>query len=401
MINKHKPQIVIVDDDRILPAIVKQSTVMENFDVIGFSSGIQALDNLDSINPDLFLLDISMPQMSGIELCDKLKGVDKYKDIPVIFLTGLNETDKIVDAFKKGATDYILKPVIMEELSARINTHIDLYNARKKLKHFASEMEELADQRAKQLVHADRLATIGRLYAELAHEIKNPATFISGNIQTLEMFWPILKSSLFYTLNECEDCDKEKIRFIIDEIPKMISSVRSGISGITRVVDNFKSYSRKQEFEISEFSINESIQISETICEKIFKGGIKLEKDIQSDIICCKGDKHQLAQVFTNLFVNAADAMIETKDPKIIIKVFTADSNCFIDINDNGPGMSNEKIKDIFNPFFTTKPLGKGTGLGLSICKSIIEQLKGSIHADLNELGGMSFKIMLPIFNKE
>ena len=395
-----KPKVLIVDDDVVLPGIIQASELMSGYAIASVTCAHEALKTAEETDFDLFLLDYSMPEMSGLELCQRFKSMKACKDIPVIFLTATREINVMVEAFKAGAVDYIVKPVIMEELAARVKTHVDFYRTRKKMEAFALQMEQLAEERAKQLMHADRLATIGTLSAGLAHEIKNPATFISGNIQTLERFWPIIKEVLLGSLDRYED-KKVQIQFISSEFPNILNGAKDGVARIRKVVDSLKAFSHKGSQEKKPFVVQESIATALLLCRKMLQSHVAVRKELLEEDVYVLGDPQQIEQVLVNLFVNASDAMEEQKDALLMIQMEKDDTHVRILVKDNGPGIPEEYLDKIWEPFFTTKPAGKGTGLGLPLCRSMIEGHQGTLEAERPPEGGFCFKITLPIYNKE
>ncbi len=392
-----KSKILVVDDDAILPAIIKESDLMSAYDISSVQDGHKAMEMLEIEKPELFLLDYNMPGMTGIELCQKLKSFEQYKDIPVIFLTGVSEISGTVEAFKVGAVDYIIKPVIMEELALRAKTHIGFYRARKKIEEFAFDMEKLAEERAKQLMHADRLITLGTLSAGLAHEIKNPATFISGNIQTMEKFWDVLKGIIPEAIKKNED-NKDRLSFIQEEMSGIIAGIKDGVSRIRKVVDSLKAFSRKENQEKKPFVVIERIDNALMLCQKMLKDNVTIEKNLLEEEVFVEGDAQQIEQVLINLFVNANDAMEGRQDARLIITTEKNHDKVNIYVEDNGLGLSEEQFAKIWEPFFTTKPAGKGTGLGLPLCRSMVEGHGGKLEAENREEGGLRFKISLPLY---
>lgn len=166
-----------------------------------------------------------------------------------------------------------------------INLEQQLTYEKQKVSRFAQEMETLAKHRAEQLVHADRMATLGVMAAGIAHEINNPATFINGNIQTFEKFWNIIKKRLLYTdtIDKSQTIDKDRlnqkriiykkenekenknnkqdsqIAFIIEEMPSLIEGIKNGTGRIQRILKGLKSYARQDTPQFIEYSIHKII----------------------------------------------------------------------------------------------------------------------------------------------
>ncbi|MCX7737768.1 MAG: SpoIIE family protein phosphatase [Candidatus Kapabacteria bacterium] len=148
-INKQNEVILIIDDSPNNLELAGSILESVGYDVVPVSSGAEALQILAYIRPDLILLDIMMPEMDGIEVCKRIKQIENIKDIPIIFLTALSETEDIIKAFKTGGVDYITKPFFKEEFIARIKNHIDLYHSKKKvteyMKRIDSELNRAAE----------------------------------------------------------------------------------------------------------------------------------------------------------------------------------------------------------------------------------------------------------------
>ena len=263
------------------------------------------------------------------------------------------------------------------------------------LQHYGSEMGKLAEERSKQLVHAERMATVGLLSAGIAHEINNPATFIAGNVQTLGKFYedvePILRER---TQQGCEN--SEKLEFILDEMPKAVEGIRNGVSRISRIVTGLKSFCRKNENSVGACDINTCIEQALELCHNALKYHVTIEKDLAENLSRIMADSQQIEQVLINLFVNAADAMMEKGQGTLSIKSQSADNSVVVKISDTGPGISDDKLDDIWQPFFTTKPPDKGTGLGLFTVRGIIENHEGVINLENKSSGGVEFTITLP-----
>jgi C4-dicarboxylate-specific signal transduction histidine kinase len=392
-----KTKIVLVDDDSALLSIFNESEFLANYEILGFQDGHEALRQLTDVSPDLIILDYYLPRINGVELCKAIRQKEHFHEKPIIFLTSNEKTDETIHALRAGAVDYLIKPINLEELSIRIRTHLNLYFSRKKIKNFAQNMEDLANERAKQLIHADRLATLGTLSASLTHEIKNPATFISGNIQTFEKFWNVLRE---LTQRHKESADnKEQLDFILKEMPGLISGMQDGIVRIRKVIDSLKSFSRKESGPRVEFNLPDSIDNALMLCQKRLKDNVAIEKELPEKNILVKGDPQQIEQVFVNLITNAADAMEGQKEATLKIQFFSNSDHAIVKMEDSGPVVAPELLDKIWEPFFTTKPKGKGTGLGIPISRTIIENHGGQIEVERKKEGGLIFTINFP-FNQ-
>ncbi|MFC1533812.1 ATP-binding protein [Thermodesulfobacteriota bacterium] len=237
------------------------------------------------------------------------------------------------------------------------------------------EMRKNLEEAQIQLVQSEKIASVGRMAAGVAHEINNP-----------------LAGIMIYA---------ELIKNNIQDNPQLLEDTQEIIDQTLRckkIVSELLEFSRQSLGKLSSFSIKELIEKSlNLLINQAQFQDIRVSKKIQGDLPAMIGDMGQLQQVFTNLFINSADAM-EGKGQLTIEASFDELKNQFIiKVKDNGPGIP-KKVRDkIFDMFFTTKPVGKGTGLGLSISKNILQLHGGTITIDSKVKRGTTFYIELPL----
>lgn len=394
--------IYIADDsntDRmILEAILKKL----GYKVTSFATGTAVFDAIQLISePIIILLDWLMPDRSGIDICMELVKRPPPGLIYIIIATSRSDKSDIAYALENGADDFITKPFDKTELRARINAgirlltfHEHLIASNQRLITYTKKIEQLADSRAQQLLHADRLSTIGVLSAGIAHEINNPTSFVSINIQTLEENFPLLTE---LSTNSSTDEQKQKALNFIAIMPEIFNEMKNGVARIRNIVNGLKIYAHVPTKEHKWFSVDECIESALLFCSNRLKGFSSIKKEL-SKLPQIFGNQDQLEQVLVNLFTNAVDAIEDTKKKgTLAISTKLEDEKVIISVHDNGPGVPKDKLDEIFMPFFTTKPIGKGTGLGLSISKNIISDHQGELLVSNNPDGGAVFKIILPV----
>jgi two-component system NtrC family sensor kinase len=263
---------------------------------------------------------------------------------------------------------------------------------------------QLKTQKA-QLVHQEKLASIGQLSAGVAHEVNNPAGYVKSNLSTLKDYVGKIQKFIEDTealTNEPSDI-KEKfaeskkrldIDYIQEDIGELINDAIDGMERVSSIVKALKDFSRPDTEKPQCFSLNECIQNTIKIIhnEIKYKSELKLEL---GDIPEIHGQPGSMGQVVLNLLVNASHS-IATKG-NIELKTYLQVDKIYLSIKDNGCGIKDENLAKIFDPFFTTKEVGQGTGLGLSIVQNIVRKHKGNIHVD-SEIGqGTTFTISLPV----
>jgi signal transduction histidine kinase len=395
--NSIKNCILIADDDASNRLFLKKGTKGLPFELDFAVDGQDAWEKIQANEYDLLLLDIQMPKMTGFEVLEKLNEVYPQSNIPVLFMTGSTDHKSINKGFELGAVDYITKPYNMHEVRHRLQIHHDLYKSRKEIDLFAQEMETLAEGRAQQLLHADRLVTLGTMSAGIMHEINNPTTFISGNVQLLKnKYLPIIEKAL----KESPDSGDRKIQFILRELPKMCEGILNGVVRIKKITDGLKSFSRSLEDGKEIILLSKIIDNALFFCKSSIPKSVELECINDENLLKIHGDSQKIEQVLINLIINSSHAMEDKESPKVTISTTVKDKFVKITISDNGTGIPENLLEKIWDPFFTTKAKGKGTGLGLSICREIVEGHEGTIEYDDAFGSGACFHISIPIYNK-
>lgn len=286
----------------------------------------------------------------------------------------------------------------------------ELYDINLKL---TSAYEKLKNQNT-QLVHQEKLASVGQLSAGIAHEINNPVGFIKSNLGSLKHYASQIKtmmdayqkttheignaSELFTdqinALNETEQ--EADIEFIIEDFTQLIDESLEGTLLISEIVQGLKNFSRIDSDEKEKLLINECIH--NTV--KLIQNEIKYKADLVlelGDVPDTMGHPGGLSQVVLNLIVNASHAIEDFGLITVSTKV--EGEQIVITIEDNGCGMSEDVANKIFDPFFTTKEVGVGTGLGLSISMGVIKKHQGNIMVESTVGEGTRFIISLPVID--
>ena len=397
-------RVLIADDSPVERQLLESTLTKWGHEVIVTCDGNEAWKVLQRENIcNLAVFDWMMPGLNGVELCKKLKNRMDAPFIYTILLTSKNEKKDLVVALDSGSHDFITKPFNSDELKSRVAVGVRileyedaLAEKNKQLARYVSEMEILAEEQAKQLIHADRLAALGIMSAGIAHEINNPTSFISGNIQILQRFWETIE----WSLSECLKNGgkyKDKLNFILEEMPNILSGMLNGVVRITRIVNALKTYSRFGGNGRTTCRINECVEQALELCHNKLKHHVTVEKILSRDLPEILADIFEIEQVLVNLFINAADAMEQQETGTLLIKTSAIKDRMNIVVEDTGPGIQAEIIDNIWQPFFTTKTVGKGTGFGLSISQRIVVNHGGKITVENKPEGGARFIIELPV----
>ncbi len=236
-----------------------------------------------------------------------------------------------------------------------------------------------------QLVQSEKMRSLGQLVAGVAHELNNPIGFVHANLQLLEDYVERL------TRDDTDEARRIKAR---EAIEKLLSRSREGTERVKQIVQDLRTFSRTDQADLQQVSLNDEIDRTLTLMEPRLKGGVEVERDYGElpPVRCFAG---QLNQVFMNLLMNACDAM-EGRG-KITVRTREEPDGVRLEFHDDGPGMPEEVRQRIFDPFFTTKPVGQGTGLGLSLSHGIIERHGGTMEVASTPGEGTAFTLRLPL----
>jgi signal transduction histidine kinase len=423
-------EILIVDDTPNNLRLLSDMLSERGYEVRKAIDGQMALTSAQIEPPDLILLDIVMPDIDGYGVCKQLKSDPKTCQIPVIFLSALDDPLDKVKAFQVGGIDYITKPFQIEEVLARVHSQLTIRyltqnledRVAKRTKQLTQALHDLQEAQL-QLVQTEKMATLGQLISGIAHEINNPIGFIEGNLDLVEKGMKQLIEHLhLYQKNVAnpdseiaENAENIELDYLLEELPEMLESMKLGTDRIRQLSISLRLFSRADNSRKIEADLHEGIDSTLVILKHRLKAN-KNRPEIEiikkyGDLPLVQCYPNQLNQVFMNLLANSIDAIDEfgeglsyaemAKSPhQISIRTLASSdrTKVAIEIADNGPGMSPDVKEKIFDRLFTTKPPGKGTGLGLSISRQIVvDKHNGRIRCSSALGEGTKFIIEIPV----
>lgn len=367
--------------------------------------GAKTIEHLWAADPRLqIVVCTAYTDYSWDELLDRLQGHDRLLILKKPF-------DNI--EVQQLANTLTNKWEMAERASVQMDLLENLVERRTaELTHASEALRREIDERKlleSQLVQSEKLASLGQLAAGVAHEINNPIGFISSNLGTLEGYFSKLQEMLdAYRLAEkalppgtteqqlAALREQVELDYLLEDIPVLIAESKEGISRAGKIVKDLKAFSRVDSSEQWQWAnvhdgINSTLNIAAN--ELKYKADVIKEYGDLPEIECLPS---QINQVIMNLVVNAAQAMGAQRG-KITIRSGVEDDQVWLEVADNGSGIAPESLQRIFDPFYTTKPVGQGTGLGLSLSYGIVNKHGGHITVQ-SEVGvGTAFKIVLPI----
>jgi two-component system sensor histidine kinase HupT/HoxJ len=267
--------------------------------------------------------------------------------------------------------------------------------------HKLREAHEELKHTQQQLLQSEKMASLGKLVAGVAHELNNPISFVLGNVHAMQKYAPRLKRYLDAVHGGMSGAElrtlREELRIdhILDDLAPLLDGAVEGAERTRDIVDGLKRFSAADRNENIEFNLAEVIERSVHWVTRATPVNFRVQVEVPKDLPVF-GSPGQLQQVIINLVQNASDATEGMPDPLLTISHEPNDERVVILFRDNGSGIAEHELVKIFDPFHTTKPVGKGTGLGLSISYGIVERHGGELSVSNAQGGGALFRLCLP-----
>lgn len=405
--------ILIVDDSPANLTLLDSILQEQGYTVRAAISGELALKNIQRQLPDLVLLDVNMPGMSGYDVCKALKDDPALAEVPVIFVSAASDTADKLRAFEEGGVDYVTKPFQTQEVLARVETHLTLAAARKELEQKNSALENaLAElkQAQAQLVQSEKMAALGMLTAGIAHELNNPLNFVAASVQALRK----IVTPFEQLIRLCEEshhhcghfekwCRENNHADLCETLVELVDNSCYGANRATEIVRGLRVFTRLDESGMKNTDLHENLDSVLLLLNSRYQNRIRIIRDY-GELPTWECQPGKLNQVFMNLVSNAIDAIYakpETSDrDEIVISTRLENRSggyyAIVEISDTGTGMTDEVKQKLFQPFFTTKEVGDGVGLGLAISYGIVRDHEGAIEVESAPGKGSVFRVIIP-----
>jgi two-component system sensor histidine kinase/response regulator len=379
-----KPSILIVDDTPDNVAVLAEHLVNHGFSAMVAQDGDEGIERAQFGKPDLILLDVVMPGMDGFETCRRLKAHAATREIPVIFMTALADIGDKITAYKMGGVDYVTKPFHIDEVLARINTHLTLQAMRRQLVEQNLQLQqEITERKRAEAVLAQRSQELVRSNAELeqmayvaSHDLQEPLRMVTSYLQLLAQRYGHLL-----------DADAHDfIDFAVDGAKRMQALIDDLLS-YSRVGTRFKPLVPTDCGAVLEIALR-SLRVA------IADSGAQIDCEPLPEVL---GDANQLTQLFQNLIANAIKFR-GAQAPQITVRAARDPGGWRFEVRDNGIGIAPDYFERIFVMFqrLHSRSTYEGTGIGLAICKKIVERHGGHIWVESAPGQGAVFKFILP-----
>lgn len=360
------PNILIVDDVPANLKVLGQILKGEGYLVRPVPNGALALQVAERTEPDLILLDIMMPDLNGFEVCKRLKENSKLCDIPIIFISALNDTQDIVKALRGGGVDYISKPFQAEEVIARVKTHLQLRFQSKKLAKQSTELQKL-------------VVTKDKFFSILAHDLRGP---IGGFMGITELL--------------IEDLSEEERKQLTKELNHSAKTLHN-------LLENLLEWARMQQGHTAFDPVNTYLHLLVDDCLEAQLNAIRTK---EINVLVSISENHQvfadinmLQSIIRNLISNAVK--FTPRYGKITISAYLMQNNStVIVVKDSGIGMNSEMVSNLFSFIANNSRPGtegeRSSGLGLQLCKEFVKKHEGELWLESEVNVGTSFYFTIP-----
>lgn len=375
-------QVLIVDDSSVSREHLGHLVREAGYSPLMFESAEKLLSwsEFHGLESTLILMDWVMPELQGPELCRMIRADSPGANTYIIMASAKSESADIAEGLGAGADDYISKPFVRQEVSARLEVGMRTVELR----------AELKETERKRLI-AERFAGVGQLAAGAAHEINNPLGFLKSNLSLLQSDLPRLLDLMRRFMDPSESVEatrsalaSSELNEIIEDYADMMLDMRLGVDRIGAIVDSLRAFTAELPLTRPDIDLVGLIK-------ELAGDNVTLDLQSKGSVI---GDRVQLKQSIQALLDNAAWATREGGD--VALSLSEAQEKVRLVISDTGCGIEPSNLSRIADPFFTTRPVGEALGMGLSRAQAVIRGHGGDIRISSRLGSGTRVIVELP-----
>ena len=352
---ERKQKILITDDTADIVELLNKRLTADGYETAPAYDGEECLAKVEQFRPDLIILDVMMPKLDGFDVCKRLRANDTHRHIPILMLTAKSEITDKVRGLDTGADAYITKPFNYKEIAACVRSLL------------------ARDEANRRLAEEEKTEALDQMVDEFSHELRNPLVAIGGFARRVSRALP----------------EESRERKYMDIILENVVSLEKMVAHLIALKGATISF-----FELCD--INQIIRsVLDQFAASFTSRAIVVETNIMDNHPLLPADRENLIKAIANIVENAVEAMNASQNKVLRIGTAISDGSIDIRIADTGRGISRDKIKSIYDPFFTSKIYGPG--LGLTFALKAIQSHQGKISVESEEGVGTVFTIHLPM----
>ena len=393
---RRQPLLLTIDDDESIRDSFKLYLEGRGYDVIVACDGQEGIESYRSHHPDLVMVDLRMPHVDGMHVLRAIRETDR--ETPVIVISGTGAASDVVDALQAGATTFLTKPLMgMKVLKEKVHDSLERKRLIEEKERYQKGLENtIAQLKTMQtrLVKSEKMASLGSLVAGVAHEINTPLGI--GVTATSHLREKTVEFKKRYDSGDASHDDLTRFMTLVDESTRMLEV---NLSRAAELIRGFKQVAVDQSSESPRlFELHAYMSdILLSLKPRLKKSGHQVQLTCSKEITVYTFPG-ALARIMTNLIMNAiVHGFADRQDGTIKIEISETGSNIRIECSDDGQGMPEDVVENIYEPFFTTKRGSGGTGLGMHMVYNLVTQtLKGDIDCHSEPGVGTRFVILIP-----
>jgi signal transduction histidine kinase len=389
-------RVLIAEDEPVSRRLLQSYLQKWGYEVTAAADGAEAWRLFEAADCPIVITDWMMPELDGLDLIRRIRGGGRPGYVYAILLTARAQKEDLVEGMEAGADDFLTKPFDRDELRVRLRAAGRVLELERNL---AEQNRALREAQAA-LVQTEKLASLGRLAAGVAHEINNPVAYVTNNLVVLRRDMQAALAALdahrrgdpaaAAKVEKAADLDYFRQTFA-----RTCDKTLEGLHRVRDIVKNLRDFARLDEAEFKEADLNAAVASSvEIVAHQAREKGVRVETAAEPlpPVLCHPG---KVNQVLLNLLVNA----IQATEPGggVTVRTRPDPGGVVVEVTDDGCGIRPEHRSKLFEPFFTTKPVGQGTGLGLSVSFGIVRDHGGAIDVESEVGRGSTFRVRLPL----
>jgi signal transduction histidine kinase len=368
-------RILVIDDERG-PRESLRMVLKYDYEILLAERVDAGIDLLRENDPDLIIMDIRMPEKSGIEGLQEIREINPF--VSIVMLTGYGDLETAQQAIRFGANDYLQKPFDTDEIQEVVKKYVDRTRLHSRKKQAQEELNKMTQSLSREVGKTNKLTSLGAASSELVRDLRNPLTIIRGYLDLLN-----------YELKEKQESTSE-------EMNEYLSQIESNVERCAELVESWRALGR---FDFSQMQrLNLPKLMNDCFRDAAAHSDIAFSVQVDGieDQYEMLGERLQVKRALQNLIDNAVTALENQSTPHITVLFSMSNTDIHVKVKDNGCGVDAQELRWIFEPFDNTATIDKGAGLGLFITKKVIEEHRGSLQFESRVGEGCVVTVHIP-----
>jgi signal transduction histidine kinase len=386
------PKVLLIDDEDAARYGIRRALANQGYELEEAADGASALTKIEAGGPDVVVSDINMPGVDGLTLVERLSG--KPEAPLVILITAYGSENVAVQALRAGAYNYLSKPFEVDELRVAVANAVEKQRLLRENHHYTEELERTLTQLQQSqaaLVHAEKMASLGRLVAAVAHEINTPLGVLDGSAGTIESAATRIRESLR------DPSDGSKVERLLGILSDAAKQSHQACVRIQSVVANLRQFAQLDRAQIQRVEITAGIESALRLAAPDLSTGVEVVREF-GELPAIECAPRELNQLFMNLVLYAADSIrARGGTGKLQVRTKPLENSVSIEFEDDGGKIPEDRLASIFDPGLSRQEARVSIDLRLPICYQIVKAHGGGIEvANVGE-NGKRFMVTLPV----